>query len=90
MTNEDKVFIRFTSAPECYDYSNTETVCVVGTMKSGINKGGPLRKVRILGEYSLRFQEPRYSSGLHLCMTLEQLEESHDLFADVDMDLARS
>ena len=90
MANDDKVFIRFTSAPECYDYSNTETVCVVGHTTSGIGKGSPIRKVRITSEVSLRFQEPRYASGLHLCMTLEQLEDTHDLIGEVDLDLARS
>lgn len=86
---EEKVFIRFTDAPECYDYSNTETVEQIGTMTRGIGRGNPIRKIKITSENSLRFQEPRYHSGLHMCMTLEELEESHDLFGKVNLEAAR-
>jgi len=89
MNNEDKVFIRFTDAPESYDYGNTSTVCHVGTMTSGINKGQPLRMVRIQTEHSLRFQELRYRSGFNLFCTLEELEEMHDLIGEIDMKIAR-
>lgn len=79
-------FIRFTSAPESYDYGNTETICVVGKMRNGRDD---LRKIRIFTENSLRFQEPRYYSGLHLCVDLAKLEEIHDMIGEIDMEKAR-
>lgn len=89
MSNDTSIHIRFTDAPESYDYGNTSTVCQVGTMSSGINKGQPLRKVAIRSAHSLAFQEPRYRSGLNLCCTLEELEGLHDLVGEIDMEKAR-
>lgn len=89
MSSDSTVHIRFTSAPESYDYCNTQTVCVVGKMKSGINKGGDLRKVAIRSGVSLAYQVPRYQSGLHLVTDLEGLEKIHDLVGEIDMNKAR-
>jgi hypothetical protein len=86
---KDEIHIRFTDAPESYDYSNTTTVATVGKMTSGINKGKDLRKVAIRSEYSLRFQEGRYCSGMNLCVDLKKLEEIHDLIGIVDLTAAR-
>lgn len=84
-SNKEQIFIRFTSAPESYDYGNTETVATVGKMKNG----DQLRKVRIWSENSLYYQEPRYRSGLYLSVSLDKLEEIHDLVGEVDMVEAR-
>lgn len=86
---DNNIHIRFTDAPESYDYSNTSTVAVVGTVRSGMNKGGPLRKVAIRTDYSLAYQTGRYQSGCNMCLTLEQLEDCHDVIGNVDLALAR-
>lgn len=89
MSNDHTLHIRFTDAPESYDYGNTTTVCQVGTMAYGINKGNPLRKVTIRSDYSLSYQEGRYRSGLNLCVTLQELERMQDLVDEIDLEEAR-
>lgn len=81
--NDTTVHIRFTDAPEAYDYGNTSTLSVVGVTK----RGREIRKIQIVSDHSLRFQEPRYYSGLHFCITHEDMAENHDLYGDVDADL---
>ncbi len=71
----EEIFVRYTSAPEAYDYWNTSTVRVVGSTK----KGEDIRKVEIRSRHSLCSQEPRYTSGLHFCLDEEDFNEIRDL-----------
>ena len=62
---------RYTSAPESYDGFGTSTRrSLIGTEPSGAS----LREVSIEEEY-LGWQATRYASGLHSCLTLEELRE---------------
>lgn len=88
MSTDETIHIRFTDAPESYDYGNTSTVCQVGIMPRGINKGNPLRKVAIRSAHSLSYQEPRYQSGLCLCLTLGELVMIQDFLGEIDMEKA--
>ncbi len=66
--------IRFTTAPEAYDYSYVENF---GTLYEYVQSNGktiPVRKVGI-PEASLNYQEGRYNSGLHPSWTSEDLLE---------------
>ena len=83
MADNETTHIRFTDAPEAYDYGNTSTLSIVGVTK----RGREIRKVQIVSDHSLRFQEPRYGSGLHFCITREDMAKNHDLYGDVDTNL---
>ena len=81
--SDTTVHIRFTDAPEAYDYGKTTTLEVVGVTK----RGREVRKVQIVSDHSLRFQELRYFSGLHFCITREDMAENHDLYGEIDPEL---
>ena len=61
----------YTTAEECYDGFGTVTT------ESGrytTKQGKPVRKVEVLDEHR-HWQEMRYASGMHLCVTAEKFPE---------------
>ena len=68
-----KTIIRYTTAPETYDGFGTKTLEKdLTALKSDPRK--TVRKVEI-PESAQTWQETRYSSGLHLCMSEEDVRE---------------
>lgn len=68
--------IRFTNAPEAYDYSYVETI---HPEVAWLNVGNAraIRAVRVTDEYRWEnFQAPRYGSGLYLSWTPAELKEN--------------
>jgi len=78
----DPKYIRYTDAPDRYDYAHTKTLEVIGTSR-GIGSG-PVRKIQIgpeqgasqeRNDFLINYQCGRYRSGLYFALTQEQLDE---------------